>query len=225
MADMDCLQVEELMSLYLENEVSEELHQEITDHIEQCQVCKELKEQVEELLFVFPELEEEVPFFLKNRLHYIPESQQVIELPESRFYYMKWVAAAIGTFVLFLNLFYFTNIYPPANRFLHLTVSKLETLTVETGAFFERMKESKDFFLFSFFKGSSDDDNDNIDENGENTEQIDKQTDKEQEGSTRDKTTQNETASERKNKDEQSKTRDETDSQVNSTSSQGGKNG
>lgn len=210
MADMDCLQVEELMSLYLENEVSEDIYREITAHIEQCHACRDLKEQIESMLDVFPDLEEEVPFFLKNRLHYIPESQQVIEMPVSRFHYMKWVAAAIGTFVLFLNLFYFTNIYPPANRFLHTAVSKLETLTVEAGAFFERIKESKDFFLFSFFKSSSDDesdDNDRSDEIGEN------------EGNGADETKKDE-----KN-EEKSKNGDEKDSQVNSKSSHGGKNG
>jgi hypothetical protein len=134
-------------------------------HLEQCGSCSRLKEKVEELMYAFPDLEEEVPFFLKNRLHYIPESQQVIEMPESRFYYLKWVAAAIGTFVLFLNLFYFTNIYPPANRFLHTAVSKIETFTVETGAFFERLKESKNFVVFSFLKGDSDDEDEDASEN------------------------------------------------------------
>lgn len=221
MADMDCLQVEELMSLYLENEVSEDIYREITAHIEQCPGCRDLKEQIEDMLDVLPDLEEEVPFFLKNRLHYIPESQQVIEMPETRFYYMKWVAAAIGTFVLFLNLFYFTNIYPPANRFLHTTVSKLETLTVEAGAFFERIKESKDFFLFSFFKGSSEEENSEKSENSENGENGES----EESGEIETKKDEKEMNEKIDEKNSLNKTGDEKDSQGNSKLSHGGKNG
>lgn len=220
---MDCLQVEELMSLYLEHEVSDDVYKEITAHIEQCRACRELKEQIEDMIDVFPDLEEEVPFFLKNRLHYIPESQQVIEMPETRFYYMKWVAAAIGTFVLFLNLFYFTNIYPPANRFLHTTVSKLETLTVETGAFFERLKESKEFFLFSLFKGSSEDDNDENSQNGDSADNgygFDKKELKQIESKQPESK-----KTEKRMKEKNDEKRDEKDSQVNSKSSHGGKNG
>jgi hypothetical protein len=154
---MDCKQVEDLISMYIESEVTEETHREISTHLELCSSCRRLKEKVEDLLYVFPELEEEVPFFLKNRLYYIPESQEVEEIPEGRYYYMKWVAAAVGTFVLFLNLFYFTNIYPPANRLLHTLVSKVETFAVETGAFFERVKESKGLSIFSLFKSDSED--------------------------------------------------------------------
>ncbi len=146
---MDCTQVSELISMYIEGEVSAEIHTEMSQHLEQCTPCRLLKEKVEELLYAFPALEEEVPFFLKNRLYYIPESQQIEELPESKFFYLKWVAAAIGPLILFLNLFYFTNINPPANRFLHNMVSKIETLTVEVGAFFTRLKESKTILGFS----------------------------------------------------------------------------
>ena len=165
---MKCKDVEELISMYIEGDVSGEEDKEISLHLEQCDRCSQLKDTVEELLGVFPELEEEVPFFLKNRLYYIPESQEVEELPESRFHYLKWVAAAIGTFVLFLNLFYFTNIYPPAHRFLHTAVSKIQTFTVETGAFFERLKESENLTVFSFLKGGSDDDENQTDNPDDN---------------------------------------------------------
>lgn len=146
---MDCIQVSELISMYLEDELSPELHDEMTQHLEQCTTCRELKEKVAEMLFTFPELEEEVPFFLKNRLYYIPESQNIMELPETRFFYLKWVAAVVGPLIIFLNLMYFTPIYPPANRLLHTAVSKIETLTVEAGAFFDRLKESGSFFGLS----------------------------------------------------------------------------
>jgi hypothetical protein len=157
---MDCQNVEDLMSLYIEHEVSNGLHKEISLHLEQCESCRLLKEKVEELMVAFPELEEDVPFFLKNRLYYIPESQEIEELNESRFYFLRWVAAIIGTFVLFLNLFYFTNIYPPANRTLHNIVSGIRSFTVETGAFIEKVTESRGMFLFSLLKKEKDSDPD-----------------------------------------------------------------
>jgi len=153
---MNCQQIEDLISLYIENEVSEEEHNEITLHIGQCPSCRKLKEKVEELMYTFPELEVEVPFFVKNRLYYIPESLSSHESMENRFFYLKWVAAVLGTFVLFLNLFYFTNIYPPANRVLHTTVSHIKTFTVETGAFFQKVTESRGMFLLSLFKKDAD---------------------------------------------------------------------
>jgi hypothetical protein len=153
---MDCKRVEDLLSMYIENELPGELHREISLHLEQCQPCRQLKEKIEDLMVIFPELEEDVPFFLKNRLYYIPESQDIIvERRESRFLYFKWLAAAIGTVVLFLNLFYFTNIYPPAKRVLHSVVAQVKTFTVGTGAFIEEVKESDGAALFSFLKKDS----------------------------------------------------------------------
>lgn len=150
---MDCNQVEELISSYIEHELSTELQGEISLHLAQCEVCRKLKEKIEELMYVFPELEEEVPFFVKNRLYYIPESQDIIEARiDTKFFYLKWLAAAIGTVVLFLNLFYFTNIYPPAKRVLHGVMAQIKTFTVETGAFIEEVKASDGAALFSFLK-------------------------------------------------------------------------
>jgi len=145
---MDCKQIEDLMSEYIEHELCPEVHKAVSLHLEKCLPCCVLKEQVEELMGAFPDLEEEVPFFLKNRLYYIPEADEdnVIEI-EVGWSYLKWVAAMIGTFVLFLNLFYFTNIFPPANRALHSVVSGIETLAVKTGAVYEKVKESKILFF------------------------------------------------------------------------------
>lgn len=154
---MNCKQVEDLLSMYIEKELPGELLREISLHLEHCDQCRALKEKIEELIDVFPDLEEEVPFFLKNRLYYIPESQAVIEeRRESKFFYLRWLAAAIGTFVLFLNLFYFTNIYPPAKRVLHSMVARIKTFTVETGAFIDEVRASDGASLFSVFKKDPD---------------------------------------------------------------------
>ena len=99
------------------------------------------------------DLEENVPFYVKNRLYYISERK---EKKIKKNIYLKWIAAVIGTIVLFLNLFYFTNIFPAANRTLHLVVSEIENFAVNTEAFFEKMKESGDNFLFGFFTENGD---------------------------------------------------------------------
>jgi predicted anti-sigma-YlaC factor YlaD len=150
---MDCKEVRDLISGYIENELSRELKREVSLHLEQCPDCRQLKEKVEGLLSMSPELEEEVPFFLKNRLYNIPETA---EEKSGRLVYLKWLAAMVGTIVLFLNLFYFTNIFPPANRALHRMVSHIETFAVETSAFIERIKGSKGNVFSSFLPGDSD---------------------------------------------------------------------
>lgn len=140
---MECKEIEELLSEYLEGELPPEVQKEVELHLAKCLSCELLKNQMEELLDACTDLEEEIPFFLQNRLYYIPESQDNIIEMETQRYYMKWIAAVIGTFLLFLNLFYFTNIYPPANKILHSVASELKILAVKTEAIFEKVKESK----------------------------------------------------------------------------------
>lgn len=153
---MDCKKVEDLISRFIENDVSENLHKEVSLHIKGCDRCKKLKEKIENLMFLSSELEEDLPFFLKNRLYNIPEPTQSTQKDKIGHGYLKWIAALIGAIALLLNIFYFTNIYPQANRTLHLVVSKIETFVVQTGSFVEKIKSSKDDFIFTFFKKESD---------------------------------------------------------------------
>jgi predicted anti-sigma-YlaC factor YlaD len=147
---MDCQKIEDLISMYIEDELSRELHDEVALHLDECEECRKLKEKIEDLMGFFPELEEEVPFYLKNRLYYIPESQETEAMLESRYYLLRWIAAVIGTFVLFLNLFYFTNIYPPANRVLHSAAGQIQTITVQAEAFIQKVAETRGMVLISW---------------------------------------------------------------------------
>ncbi|MCP4218873.1 MAG: zf-HC2 domain-containing protein [bacterium] len=146
---MDCKQVEDLLSEYIENELSPEVYKEVTVHMERCLSCSVIKRQMEEMLYSFSDLEEEVPFFLRNRLFCVPESQENIVRIEEPQGYLKWVAAIIGIFALFLNVFYHSNIFPPANRMLHTVVSEIKVLAVQGEAFYEKVKESKSVLFFS----------------------------------------------------------------------------
>ena len=145
-----CREIESLLSAYLENELSKEEAESVAGHLKECPDCLNKKETIEELIYKLADLQEEVPFFLKNRLYNIPEVDEKRK-PANLFYFPKWLAAAVGTVILFLNLFYFTNIFPPANREMHSFVYSVEKLVVRTGGWFEKIKESKELLFFTFF--------------------------------------------------------------------------
>ncbi len=150
---MNCKEAESLLSAYLENDLESETQKLVQTHVQSCFHCRQLKERMETVLSRLTELEEEVPFYLKNRLYNIAD--QVFQEKKPLLFFPKWIAAAIGTIILFLNLFYFTNIYPPANRQVHTFVSKIERLVGRTGGWFEKIKESKDLLFFTFFNKKS----------------------------------------------------------------------
>jgi len=145
-----CKEIESLLSAYLENELSPEESVKIAQHLASCPHCLNLKEKIEEILPKLSDLQEEVPFFLKNRLFNIPEISEKKKFAKI-IYFPKWLAAAVGTIILFLNLFYFTNIFPSVNREMHSVIGSIETFVVQTGGWFEKIKESKDLLLFTFF--------------------------------------------------------------------------
>jgi hypothetical protein len=149
-----CREIEALLSAYLENELSREEVAIVAEHLGECPICLAKKEKMEEIIFRLPDLQEEVPFFLKNRLYNIPE---IVEKKAAArlLYFPKWLAAAVGTIILFFNLFYFTNIFPPANREVHSFVSSVEKFVVKTGGWFEKIKESKELLFFTFFNKKS----------------------------------------------------------------------
>jgi ABC-type bacteriocin/lantibiotic exporter with double-glycine peptidase domain len=149
-----CREIEALLSAYVENELSREDAAGVVEHLGACPGCLAKKEKMEEIIFRLSDLQEEVPFFLKNRLYNIPETLGK-KAPARILYFPKWLAAAVGTVILFLNLFYFTNIFPPVNREMHAFVSSVEKIVVKSGGWFEKIKESKDLLFFTFFNKKS----------------------------------------------------------------------
>ncbi len=145
-----CRDIESLLSAYLENELSKKESDNVAEHLNLCPECLQKKEKMEEIIFKLSDLQEEVPFFLKNRLYNIPETIEK-RIPAKIHYFPKWLAAAVGTIVLFLNLFYFTNIFPPVNREMHSFVYSIEKFVAKTGGWLEKVKESKDLLFFTFF--------------------------------------------------------------------------
>ena len=145
-----CREIEAWLSAYLENDLPREAVVDVEEHLRGCAACRAKKERLEALLDSLPELQEDVPFFLKNRLYNIPDIVEK-ETAAPRHYFPKWLAAAVGTVVLFLNLFYFTNVFPAANRRMHALVSSVERVAVRTGGWLEKFKESKELIFFTFF--------------------------------------------------------------------------
>jgi len=143
---MKCQDIENLLSQYIENDLSKDDYNNISSHLKTCKPCQQLKDSMEQLISSLPDLEEDVPFFLKNRLYYIPESLETER--ERNWSHFKWIAATVGSIILFLNLFYFTDIYPSANKVLHTVVSDIQRIAVETGSFFEKIKETRELYSF-----------------------------------------------------------------------------
>lgn len=149
-----CRDMEARLSAYLENELSGKDAAEVEKHFAECADCRSKKEKMEELIFRLSDLQEEVPFFLKNRLYNIPEIVEK-KTRAKTIHFPKWLAAAVGTVILFLNLFYFTNIFPSVNREMHSMVSAVEKFVVRSGGWLEKIKESKELFFFTFFSKKS----------------------------------------------------------------------
>jgi len=149
-----CKEIESLLSAYLENDLSKEEAEDISSHLNACPECLCKKEKIEEIILKLSDLQEEVPFFLKNRLLNIPDMIEKRKAVKP-LYFPKWLAAAVGTIILFLNLFYFTNIFPPVNREVHSVVSSIEKFFVKTGGWFEKVRESKELLFFTFFNKKS----------------------------------------------------------------------
>lgn len=155
MERIDCPRFEELLSDLLENALPADINQACLDHLGDCPACTALKEKMEALINQLAEMEEEVPFFLKNRLYHIAEQAEEQEerslLDFFRGSLPKWAAAAAGTAILFFNLFYFTNIYPEANRRVHSLVAGVEKVIAETGGLIERLRDSRDMLFSGVF--------------------------------------------------------------------------
>lgn len=146
---MKCNDVRELISQYIENNVDTRTHEMMSSHFQECDECRVFKETFLEIIDQMSDLEEDVPFFLRNRLLNLPERME--KRKRQWFLFPKWAAAAVGTFILFFNLFYFTNIYPAANRGMHSFVADMGKIIDHTAGFVEKLKESKNILLFTFF--------------------------------------------------------------------------
>ncbi len=138
---MLCNEIEELISDFIEDELDTELSRQVEEHLDSCESCSALRDEMEELMDSVQLLEEEVPFYLKNRLYNIPENE-FIETGNSNMA-LKWIAAMIGTVVLLLNFFYFTKIYPEGHKRVRQGAAMIEKFMVMVVDTFEGFQDEE----------------------------------------------------------------------------------
>jgi len=172
---MKCEHIEELLSPYLEDELSREEKRAVEEHVKSCESCSlllsNLKEATESLVSL-PELE--VSQGLLNRLYSIPGKKKRFSLALDFFLRpsLQPVFAVIAA-VLILGSFYFFNpnkksIYRAVSRQLHLGYSQVGKLYAKAESFTASLGEYKDTILVSLknISGSRENEDSTSDNNG-----------------------------------------------------------
>lgn len=153
---MKCEKIEELLSSYLENELSTEEKAGVKSHLQTCPRCSSLLSSLEEAhesLVGFPELE--VSQDLLKRLHALPRKKRKFSLGLDFFLRpsLQPVFAVATVFLILLSFYIFhpnkKHINSSIERQLHLGYSKIEKLYAKTGHFKEDLNAFKDNFLNS----------------------------------------------------------------------------
>ena len=165
---MECERIEQLLSPYLEDELSQENRQAVESHIRSCHSCAELlslMKETTETLSSFPELD--VSEGLTEKLYDLPQKRKrfkfIIDIL-LRPSFQPIMAAA--TVLLVLISFYMFHpersaINRSIERQLHIGFSKVEKLYAEAESITHSLGEYKDNFLVSIknlkpFRGNED---------------------------------------------------------------------
>ncbi len=153
---MRCEKIEELLSPYLEDELSQEEKEAVKDHLQTCESCAALLsflKETKESLTAFPQLE--VSQNLLHRLSSIPSKRKRVRLSFDFLLQpsLQPVLAA-ASILLVLVSFYFFNpdkkfINKSIDRRIHLGFSQVEKLYAEAESFTDSLGEYKDDILVS----------------------------------------------------------------------------
>ncbi|MFQ6109264.1 MAG: anti-sigma factor family protein [Candidatus Aminicenantales bacterium] len=154
---MECERIEDLLSPYLEDELTPEERNAVETHLSVCQSCSELlsfMRKTKEDLAQFPELD--VSDHLLSRLSSIPAQKKRFRL--------RWdfvlrpslqpILAAATVLIVMVSLYFFTpyreNINQSVDRKVHRGYSKIERLVAEAESFTSSLGAYKDEILVSF---------------------------------------------------------------------------
>jgi hypothetical protein len=165
---MECKNIEELLSPYLEDELTEQEREAVEAHLASCPTCAGILSFMKEArstLSTFPELE--VSQELVEKLYTLPRKKKRFSLVYDfllRPSFQPIMAAA--TILLTVVSFYMFHpnrsaINDAIERQFHLGLSKIEKLYAEAESITQSLGEYKDSFLFSLnnlnpFKGNED---------------------------------------------------------------------
>ncbi len=152
---MNCDQIRELFLEFYEHQLSEKEEREFRNHLADCSNCQELFDAYQQTVSDLGELKREPPFWVKFRLNNLYLDYQPVKTKRRskhlNIFLNKWVVAVAATLIILVNLFYFTNIFPPANRSLRLAVASVESLLGKAESLFEQVKDSGNFIWISIF--------------------------------------------------------------------------
>lgn len=153
---MSCEHIEELLSPYLENELSSEERQRVSTHLDSCGKCQDLlmqMQQVYDSLTTFPEIE--VSENLLSRLYAIPERRKRFSFGLD-FLFRPSLQPILAAATVLLTLFSFyafgphtSSINKSVNRQLHLGYSKIGKLYTKAESFTHSLAGHKDNLLVS----------------------------------------------------------------------------
>ncbi|MFC2169589.1 anti-sigma factor family protein [Acidobacteriota bacterium] len=153
---MDCERIEQLLSPYLEDELSPEEKQAVGEHLKTCQDCSELLSFLTSTrlaLANFPEAE--VSESLLKRLYQIPQKKKRFSLGLDFFLRPSLQPVlTIATVLLTLVSFYFFHpnrnlINKSINRQIHQGYSEVGRLYTKAESFTASLGEYKELILFS----------------------------------------------------------------------------
>ena len=165
---MDCKHIEDLFSLYLEDELSPEQRESVDLHLNSCPECRDLFaliKETNEALSLFPEIE--VSAQLKSRLYEIPTQKK-------RFFFkldvllrpaLQPVFAGATIFLMLISFYAFhpdrITINKTINREIHKGYSKVGQLYTQAESFAVSLFDQTDTLLDSLknsniFKGKED---------------------------------------------------------------------
>ena len=145
-----CLRFEEHLSDWIEGQLDPQTTAFMEEHARKCPACATLREMMDQTLSLGPTLQEEVPFYLKNRLYIIPENQYAEAAEDTPSRMLRLAAAMVGISVLLLHLFYFTNLVPAGNRVVHRFFSGLGNVVVTVSALLETSSDAQDPTMYLF---------------------------------------------------------------------------
>jgi hypothetical protein len=156
---MKCEKIEELLSPYLEDELSPEEKGAVAKHLKTCENCSllfSLMKETQESLAGIPELE--VSENLLNRLYSIPSKKKRFKLRLPNFNFLVQPSLqpvlTVATIMLIMISFYFfgpnkSSIDKSVSRQIHLGYSKIERLYAKAESFTASLGEYKDNILVS----------------------------------------------------------------------------
>jgi hypothetical protein len=156
---MKCKKIEELLSPYLEDELSPEEKKAVAEHLKSCENCSLLfsyMKETKESLASIPELE--VTESLLDRLYSIPTKKKRFKLKLPNFDFLLRPSLqpvlTVATIVLIMVSFYFfgpskSSIDKSISRQIHLGYGKIEKLYSKAESFTASLGEYKDDILVS----------------------------------------------------------------------------